>query len=132
MVLSAALRRLACWLALVATLSGAIIPALGQAMQAGSGSGRVAVCTATGSKWVALTEAPAQAPADSDPAAASAHKDHCALCSQSGAAVMLPATFGTLTSPSPTAFGLPDTAAAAPTTRDRWGTGSPRGPPLHA
>ena len=131
-LMSAALRRLGGRLALLASLSGAIGPAVGQTLQAQQGGGRAEVCTATGSRWVALAEAPVQTSEDPGPAAASAHEGHCALCSAAGAALFLPAHTGTRTGPSPAAFWLPSAAAAAPPAPDPWRTGSPRGPPLHA
>lgn len=127
---SAALRRLGGWLALLASLSSAIVPIMGHALQAVQGGGSVEVCTASGSKWLPLAEGQFQVPADPGPAEASSHDGHCALCSAAGAALFLAAGFEARTGPPRAAFELPNADEAAPLGRDPWRTGRPRGPPL--
>lgn len=125
------LRRLS-WIALLATLSLALLPTLGKAMAfgAGGGTGWAEVCTPQGVRLVALgDEAPAE---PRGVAPAEAHLEHCALCFLSAQPPLLP--------PQPPACapatGLSDEAPRlflhAPRTLHAWRGASPRGPPLSA
>jgi hypothetical protein len=124
--------RLAAWLAFVATLSGAIAPAVSQALAGTSADLCLSTDAAPGS--VALEPGPSSGPASSP--ASNPHGDHgpaCPFCLSHGASSAAPP-------PSPPAHAMspgwraPACAgrAAASAAPARWITASPRGPPPRA
>lgn len=111
-------------------LALALLPTVSHALAFAHGgkSNWAEICTPQGMKLVALDDAPGAA--DTPPAQAGSHLDHCPYCGLSGHATGLP--------PAPAAVpGLPAGADAvprlflqAPRTLFAWRSAQPRGPPL--
>ena len=125
-VASSASRRITAWVALVALLAAALLPALTHAW-AGD------VCTAMGPN--AFVPSRPAGPSGSDPAAPAsggAHAEHCALCALSGIAL----------APAPDAAGWRPRVASSegrvalvatmPSAPAAWPAARPRGPPASA
>lgn len=129
---SAWLQRIGGRLALLASLSGVLLPAIGMAMPAQPGSPQDEVCTSSGSRWAVVGQTPLRTPGNPASGQASAHDDHCALCTATGAATPLPTDSGTQCTVPGTAIGPPTASAVEPRMIEAWRIGRPRGPPTRA
>lgn len=107
-------------MAALALLFAALAPALAHALP--SRDGRVEVCTAQGSKWVAAADAAA-----SDEAPALAH-DHCATCGSQELPAM-PVPDAPAPEARPSADAAPAAVEPAPPSMRRGGFAQPRAPP---
>ncbi len=134
-VASSASRRITAWVALVALLAAALLPALTHAIGPARASVAWAgdVCTAMGPN--AFVPSRPAGPSGSDPAAPAsggAHAEHCALCALSGIAL----------APAPDAAGWRPRVASSegrvalvatmPSAPAAWPAARPRGPPASA
>ncbi len=123
---SHALRRLLSWIALVAIFAIALTPAAAQMLAKGGASPWMQICSAQGSKLVAVADLGQDAPA----APADGHLKHCPICALHAPA--LPP--GQLRF----SFALPDSRPAlyprlffsAPRALYAWSVAQPRAPPV--
>lgn len=89
----------------------------------------VEVCTAQGSRWVAVTGADDAAPATPSDGAA-APFDHCPFCHLGGQGMAPPPAPVTLRQPPALRDGPPDRSLTAAHTAHAWRAAQPRAPPL--
>lgn len=110
------------WLVIMTMLLAALAPSWVQAMMASDQW--VEVCSASGSKWVAL-----DADANDDGAPTSSGMGHCPLCTLDQPKLDWPST-PNLTVPRPAApTEIPELFLAAPYRLFAWSTADARGPP---
>lgn len=118
-------RRLTAWIAIVAMLAFALVPALSRAMAfAGGGSGWAEICTPQGMQWVSADGERSSTPPDGTP-----QVDHCHFCQLASAgAAPLPASAPALALPLAGAEP-PRLFLQAARTLHAWRSAQPRGPP---
>lgn len=123
------------WFAVFAVLVGALAPTLSVAMAAASGGERrIEVCSAGGSRWIALgageaAQYPAHAFERGDAGSSEIDLDHCPYCSLQGGGAGPAAVDARVFLLAGGPGFAPDLASTAPRGSPDWPTARPRAPP---
>ncbi|HRD98277.1 MAG TPA: DUF2946 family protein [Rubrivivax sp.] len=121
-------RRPTLWIALLAILFAALAPAISHGLAAGS-STWIELCTAQGSRWIAVDTGGAEQPAGSN-GLGGGHFDHCPFCHLSSPAMAPPPAHAWATRLPELRDGLPERFLSAPQAAHIWRAAQPRAPPL--
>lgn len=117
-------RRIA-WLAMVAMLSSALMPALAHALGGATGVDAVQVCTAQGMAWVKANASGD----DPQPASMVGSLDHCPYCSLGAQLPALPPSPQAWVPPARPLQAYPERFYQAARTPQAWRSAQPRAPP---
>jgi hypothetical protein len=134
------IKRLACWMACLALLWGALAPVLSHLVQRDVPAGWVEICSVTGAKLVRLDDGAGRSGAAADTAAPAEPTErsrlhvttHCPYCALHVDALGLPPAAPAapaMLSPSPP---RPEPLRLTPRTPRTWASAQPRAPPLNA
>ena len=125
MLPSIILRRLLSWIALAAILGLALTPALAQMLARGGPSEWMQICSAQGSKLVAVADL---AP-DESPAPSTAHLEHCPFCVLHAPLLPTPQWQVSFFAPTAPPARYPKLFFPAPRPLFAWSAGQARAPP---
>ena len=125
------MQKLLSWFVCLTILTAALMPALTQAVRAGTGQDWIEVCSTMGSKFVRIGAAAADGGSQDEPVGQAMQQ--CSFCALHVTALGLPPTppaavFIVL----PLSFGPPELFYTAPRPLFAWARAQPRAPPLHA
>lgn len=129
--MSSSVRRRITWIAALAVLAMALAPAISQWLlaQRSPGLAWVAVCSSTGTRWVAVDEAAKDAP---HPASGQHDQSHCPACTLQAHGMGLPPQPLDLLVLTPEPEALPFLFLHAPRTLAAWSPSIARAPPASA
>lgn len=137
-------QRLSTWIALVAMLALVLMPMVSRALNANlSAQGWIEICSAQGSRWIALSKSgdsssaassvASQAP-EGEPEAPSLLSvwEHCDYCSLQNSTPALPSVASVLSLPMELGHEVPELFLQAPRRLHAWSPAQSRAPPLSA
>ncbi len=119
------LRRRIAWLAMVALLSSALMPALAHALGGATGVDSFQVCTAQGMAWIKVNASGD----DQQPASEVGSVDHCPYCSLGTQLPALLASQQAWVPPARPLRAYPERFYQAARTPQAWRSAQPRAPP---
>ena len=124
MLLSQPTRRLISWLALLAVVMAALAPTMSRALGREAAAAWVEVCTAQGSRWVAL-----DGQGDAGSSDAGHPGEHCPYCSLHVPVLGTPPADAPVLVLPALVHAVPTAFLAAPRTLHAWVVAQPRAPP---